>query len=548
MGGVGGLLGTAGGAGGTGFSGPISADVVSPVSVGQATTAYGQVQTGLQQQQALLAALQQQNGLQNQSNVYNQMQGIASGQGPNPAQAQLAQATGANVANQNALMAGQRGASQNVGLMARQAAQQGAATQQQAAGQAATMQAQQRLNALQGMGNLATTQAGQQIGATTGYTQAAQNEQANLLNSIAGVNSANVGMQSNINNVNGQLANTQLQGQQAMLGGLMNSMGGASGMMSGITSMLAKGGKVPRKRLDEGGDVSSDNMPQQSEQESSGAPEPSDASAGQFGTPTQVAAAPAINASTPSFGSDAGAAALGKGMGGGSSGGSGGGGGGGVMSLLALLAEGGRVGYDDDGGMVQAQPDSSEYSGQSKFGNFLHSQKVSAGNAAKGDTPSFGNNYGAKALYEGMSGQRKPAAAPPQAAPQQTAGGPQDPGSQSSPDTNNMGDTSPGAEMGDDSQQFAAAKGGKVPALLSPGEVYLTPSKAKEVSKDGKDPIKHGKKIPGKPKYPGNDYRNDTVKATLEEGGLVIPNKVMQSPNAHWEALKFVRNHIKSKK
>jgi hypothetical protein len=80
----------------------------------------------------------------------------------------LSQATGANTANQAALMAGQRGSGANAGLMARQAAQQGAANQQNSAGQAATMQANQSLNALNSMGSLATSQANQQANATQG--------------------------------------------------------------------------------------------------------------------------------------------------------------------------------------------------------------------------------------------------------------------------------------------------------------------------------------------------------------------------------------------
>ncbi len=84
--------------------------------------------------------------------VLAQQQGVANGTGPNPAQAMLNQATGQNVANQAALMAGQRGAGANVGLMARQAAQQGAGIQQNAAGQGAAMQAQQQMNALNSMG------------------------------------------------------------------------------------------------------------------------------------------------------------------------------------------------------------------------------------------------------------------------------------------------------------------------------------------------------------------------------------------------------------
>lgn len=517
MGGIGGLLGTAGGAGGTGFAGPANGSIQTPTTNAQATTAYGQAQQGLQQQQDLLTALQGQGGLQNQSQVYNQLQNVAAGQGPNPAQAQLAQATGANTANQAALMAGQRGASQNVGLMARQAAQQGAANQQNSAGQAATLQAQQSLNAIQGAGNMANTQAGQQIGATSGYTQAAQNEQANLLNSIAGQNSSNVAMQSNINNVNGQLANTQLQGQQAMIGGLMNTMGGG-----GLSSMMgAKGGKVTRKGFDDGGDVQSEPSVEAPSTQIS-APV---SDAGDFGSPTQVAAAPSVNASTPSFGSDAGASALEQGMsgGGGKSGGGGGGGMSSMMGLLALMADGGEVEANS-----QSQTPDSGYGGQSKFGKYLHSTKVNAQSTpAAESTPNYGNP-GANALYQGVSSLGKNLMQP--SSPKNMSGMlPASNTDQPTPNQNGM---------------FAAAKGGNVPALVSPGEQYLPPEDVKKVAKDGKNPLEVGERIPGKPKHPGNDYRNDTVKKTLKSGGIVIPNKIMQSKNPHIEAMKFVHAHI----
>lgn len=208
MGSIGGLFGAGGGTGGTGFT------TTPGVNSGQIQNSYNQVQN-------LINALQAQGGLQNQSQVYNQLQQIASGQGPNPAQAMLNQTTGQNVANQAALMAGQRGASSNVGLLARQAAQQGAQIQQQAAGQGATMQAQQGLNAIGQAGQMANTMAGQQIGTTTG-----------LYNTLQNANSA-------YNNVQGGLANTTLQGQQGLLGGVLGGVGGALGLFR------AEGGEIP---------------------------------------------------------------------------------------------------------------------------------------------------------------------------------------------------------------------------------------------------------------------------------------------------------------
>lgn len=234
---ISGLLGTAGGFNGTGADGPAGVDILAPVTSKQAGDAYDQAQLALQAQQGFVGALQGQNALQNQTNVYNQLQNVAAGQGPNPAQAMLQQQTGQNMAQQASLMAGQRGVNANTGLIARQVAQQGANTQQQATGQAATMQAQQSLNALQQSGAMANTQAGQLQNATATYNQAAQGEQSNLLNSIAQANNAKIGMQSNLNNVNSGIIGATM-GQQASIGSSMSSsIGSAFGMN--------KGGEVP---------------------------------------------------------------------------------------------------------------------------------------------------------------------------------------------------------------------------------------------------------------------------------------------------------------
>jgi hypothetical protein len=93
-----------------------------------------------------------------------------------------------------------------------------------------------------------------------------------------------------------------------------------------------------------------------------------------------------------------------------------------------------------------------------------------------------------------------------------------------------------------------AAQGGQVPALLSPGEKYLAPDKVAKVA-NGADPMREGKTVPGKPKVGGakNDYANDTVKATLQEGGIVLPRSVTQSKNPHWAAKKFVEEVMAKK-
>lgn len=503
MGALGGLLGLGGGQSGTGINPSVAAGQVpgttaiqNPATVDQANGAYGNVQNSMGSQNALLAALQGQNGLSLQNQAASGFQNLANGTGPNPAMAQLNQTTASNVAQTGAQMAGQRGASQNVGLMTRQVGQQGAATQQQAAGQAATMAAQQQLAGIQGLAGQANTMAGQQIGQVNANVGAQQSEQANLLNALSGQNNANIGMASNINNANAGLANTQLQGQQGMLGGLLNTIGGGSSMLGG-----ARGGMV--QGYDEGGQV--------------------DASAG-----------PDIG--SPSFSSDSGAAALAGGIGPKSGGGGGGGGGGGMMSMLPMLmmaaAEGGEVPMMAEGGAAPL----------SMFGQFLAG--VQTGSGPSIGSASFGTSSGAAALKEGVTnaGKKLTSSSEPKTTPV----------GQSTAAKNNWGSTdlsagksvaptsgATGLPMGG---SMMAASGGEVPALLSKGERYLSPEKAEAVAAGKADPIKDGKKVPGSPKYPGNDYRNDVVKAELQPGGIVIPNEILQGKDAEKRAISFVQS------
>lgn len=216
-----------------------AAQIDKPATVGQANQLYDQTQQGIAQQQAFLQALQQQGGVQNQTDVFNQLKGVAAGTGPNPAQAMLNQATGANVANQAALMASQRGAGANVGLMARQAAQQGAQTQQQAAGQGATMQAQQALGAMNTMGNIAGQQVGAQQTGLNALNQTVGGARGDVLGAINAQNNAAVQMQSNINNANAGIAGVNAKAQNEMGSGLIKGIASAPQML------MAEGGEVP---------------------------------------------------------------------------------------------------------------------------------------------------------------------------------------------------------------------------------------------------------------------------------------------------------------
>lgn len=351
--------------GGTNFKAK-SADLVNPVTGEQATGAISNANTSIQDQQAFLQALANQGGLQNQSNVFNALQQMYQGQGPNPAQAMLNNATGQNVANQMAMAASQRGAGANAGMIARQAAQAGSNAQQQAAGQGAQLQAQQQANALSGMGNMANQMAAQQQNQQQFNTNANLQQQQNMLNQINSQNQANLGNVQQQNNANAQIQSEIAKGQMNMFGNLMGAAGSA------MMGMPALGGL--------------------------------------FGTAVKKAGSTILPAA------------------------------GGMDDGTLVAAEGGKV------------PSKSHY----------------------------------HAYFTG-------------------------------------GPTS------------------KVPALVSPGEKYLTPQDVQKVAA-GANPMEIGKTVPGTPKVGGakNSYANDTVKAQLDEGGIVLPRSVTKSKNPDQKAEEFV--------
>lgn len=398
-----GMLGLGPGAGGTDIQKPQMANIVNPVQIGQTDTAYSGVQTGLNNQNNLLTKLQTQNGIDNQTQVYNQLQNIAAGKGPNPAQTALANNTAINNANTAALMAGQRGAASNVGLIARQAAQQGANTQQQAVGQAANLQAQQELNAINQAGNLATTQAGQQIQQTQANTAAQQAEQQALINAQLGINNENVSSQGSINSANAGLAN--------------NRVGQQPGALSGVGGMLG-----PASQLLGGG------------------------AGGAGGTLASLPGASELGTFAGGFGDTLGAA--GSGIAGG------------------IGAEAGGAGAVASG-IEGAAPIAAEVALAAKGGEISH------------DMPhmKIGGN-----IHQG-------------------------------PHKSHVAN-------------FLMAKGGKVPAMVSPGEIYLSPKDVEKVINEGHNPLKLGEKIPGKPKVKGDSLKNDTVPKNLEVGGVVLPRHI----------------------
>lgn len=168
-----------------------------------ANTNYGQANTGLQ-------------------SLAQQLQLQAQGGGPNLANAQLQQATGQNVANQAALAAGQRGASSNVGLIARQAGQQGANIQQQAAGQASINRLQQQIQAQQTLGGVLGTQ-GSLANQNYGISQSGQAAQNNAITGNTG----------NMNQVGSAQAGQNAQLNQNILGGVAGAGAKLLGLSEG---------------------------------------------------------------------------------------------------------------------------------------------------------------------------------------------------------------------------------------------------------------------------------------------------------------------------
>lgn len=270
---------------GTGFQaqGVNPANQILTTNSGQLDSAYAGSNYGIDQQRSFLQNLgsfdsvgnanslygQQQGLLGQQQGLANQLQTQAMGGGPNPAMDQLALTTGQNVQNQAALMAGQRGARGNPGLMARQIASQGAQTQQSAAGQAAVMRANQQLAAQQAlgqqqgmmgsqMGNMGNTNAAMmnaRQNALSGYNQSAQNEQNLLLGAATANNAQNIGMQSNINNANAGIAQQNASTQGAMTQGTMGGIG--SVLMMPFGGGKAHGGVIsaPPQNYADGGSI-----------------------------------------------------------------------------------------------------------------------------------------------------------------------------------------------------------------------------------------------------------------------------------------------------
>lgn len=92
-----------------------------------------------------------------------------------------------------------------------------------------------------------------------------------------------------------------------------------------------------------------------------------------------------------------------------------------------------------------------------------------------------------------------------------------------------------GGPLSGKASMLLMAKGGRVPAIVSPGEIVLSAQEASDPRRAAimaKLKAMRGEKVPGKAKVPGDSLKNDTVKTNLEQGGIVVPRTKANSKDA----------------
>lgn len=223
-----------------------------------------QMQAGTFNPNMVNASQSDQTRNQNQA-LIQALQAQASGQAPSLAQMQLQQATQQNIANTAGQIGSTRG--MNPALQARLIAQQGAAQNQNMAGQAAMARVQEQQGALGNLANALQAQRAQDIsmaglGAQTGIQQQALGNQmfGTLQNALSTQNQQQLGNYWNQQQLNAQanMQNADWANKHTMgIGqGIQKSMGaGMSGMGAGMAGgAMAEGGYVEGGEINEPGD------------------------------------------------------------------------------------------------------------------------------------------------------------------------------------------------------------------------------------------------------------------------------------------------------
>jgi hypothetical protein len=183
---------------------------------------------------------------QQQQTLANILGQQVNGGGPNPAQLQLGQNTADTIAAQRALMASQRGAGANTGLIAKQAAQQGSAIQNRANADAALLQARQQLAAQDQLARQQATMAGQNLNEQEinarllGIGAGAQNEQ-----NLGGIRNYEMaqGINSKTAEENAKALRDTHKGLLSGIGSVFTDVGSKVPLIGGLFG--AEGGKVP---------------------------------------------------------------------------------------------------------------------------------------------------------------------------------------------------------------------------------------------------------------------------------------------------------------
>lgn len=200
---------------------------------------------GSEQQRLLMALAQEQAGRRapgmglsqaglsgfrdNQRNLISGLEAMAAGRGPSAATAMLQQQAQAGAANQQAMAAGARG---NPALAARNAMNNTAALQGQAAGQAAVARAQEQLGAYSQLGGAIGT--GRQQDEQLGMFNAGQANDMERARALAQLQFWAQNDMGRLNALNSAFGNAGAMAQQPSIGDYLMAFGGSLGQMRGM--------------------------------------------------------------------------------------------------------------------------------------------------------------------------------------------------------------------------------------------------------------------------------------------------------------------------
>jgi len=250
------------------FRGPEQYEAQAGLQPGQLQQTYQQQQDAMQKMAGFVAATQpgMAQGLASQQALSGQLGQMAQGLGPSVGEAVLQKQAGDITAQQAALMGSQRGASQNVGLVGRQAAQAGMQAQQQAASQAAIQRAGEQLSAIQQLQALSGQQVGQQQAGLGMYGQSALQAQQQALQAQQAQEAARTSMAQTRESTRGSILGKTLDFAAALKG---KAEGGevkpeeAFDIVEFLNAVkpMAHGEKIPGKAKVDGDSLKNDTVP-----------------------------------------------------------------------------------------------------------------------------------------------------------------------------------------------------------------------------------------------------------------------------------------------